>query len=148
MATNDATIAARLQVLRDGLQAAILRHKLIRLDAWTTRRRALAERYRRGLAGLPLQIPAVYHRDHVVVRTPQRDALREHLQRAGIETGLHYPVPLQRQPCLAHLVMDRDSFTRAEQWGREGLSLPAFYGMSDGRVDRIIRTMRELSFSA
>ena len=136
----------------DGLQAAILRHKLMRLDAWRTRRRALAERYRRGLAGLPLQIPAVHHRDHVwhlfVVRTPQRDALRKHLQRAGIETGLHYPVPLQRQPCLAHLVRDRDSFPRAEQWAREGLSLPLFYGMSDGQVDRVIRTMREFSFSA
>ena len=169
--TNDATIAARLRALRshgqsepyihaqvgfnyrmDGLQAAILRHKLMRLDAWTARRRALAERYRRGLAGLPLQIPAVHHRDHVwhlfVVRTPQRDALREHLQRAGIETGLHYPVPLQRQPCLAHLVRDRDSFPRAEQWAREGLSLPLFYGMSDGQVDRVIRTMCEFSFSA
>jgi dTDP-4-amino-4,6-dideoxygalactose transaminase len=76
------------------------------------------------------------------------DALREHLQRAGIETGLHYPAPLQRQPCLAHLIMDRESFPRAEQWAREGLSLPLFYGMSDGQVDRVIRTMREFSFSA
>src|SRR5262249_20705528 len=121
---------------------------LMRLARGPPPHRALGGRYRRGLPALPLQIPAVYHRDHVVARTPQRDALREHLQRAGIETGLHYPVPLQRQRCLAHLVMDRDSFTRAEQWGREGLSLPAFYGMSDGRVDRIIRTMREFSFSA
>src|SRR5262249_19894878 len=81
--TNDATIPRRSGGLRthgqskpyihaqvefnyrrEGLRAAILRHKLLRLDAWTASRRAFADRYRRGLAVPPFKIPAVHHLDH------------------------------------------------------------------------------------
>jgi dTDP-4-amino-4,6-dideoxygalactose transaminase len=125
----------------DGLQAVVLRQKLQRIDGWTGRRKELAVRYQAGLAGLPLAVPAVCHQDHVwhlfVVRLPQRDALREHLSRVNIETGLHYPVPCHRQPCLEHLRMDRNSYPVADRWAREGLSLPLFYGMTEEQVDRV-----------
>jgi dTDP-4-amino-4,6-dideoxygalactose transaminase len=131
----------------DGLQAAVLRQKLRRLDAWTTRRRALAEMLRSGLRGLPLEVPGVHHQDHVwhlfVIRTPFRDELREYLRRANIETGLHYPIPNHRQPCFAHLAMDRESFPNADRWAREGLSLPLFYGMTDLQTQRVIETIRD-----
>jgi dTDP-4-amino-4,6-dideoxygalactose transaminase len=159
--TSDAAAAARLRSLRnhaqsqryvhaelgynyrmDGLQAAVLRHKLRRLNQWTKVRRDLAERYLRGLADLPLTLPSVVNQDHVwhlfVVRTRQRDALREHLGREAVETGLHYPVPLHRQPALAYLNADRKSFPNSDRWANEGLSLPLFYGMTDRQIRHVI----------
>jgi dTDP-4-amino-4,6-dideoxygalactose transaminase len=125
----------------DGIQGIVLRHKLRRLHDWTERRRQLAERYTAALSGLALRIPEVRHQDHVwhlyVVRTARRDALRAHLMQQGIETGLHYPVPIHRQPCLANLPHDPAGFPVAEAWATEGLSLPLFYGMTDAEVDRV-----------
>lgn len=163
--TDDDALDARLRQLRnhgqseryihhdigfnyrmDGFQGIILRHKLARLDDWTTRRRELAERYRAALAGLPLRLPEIRHQDHVwhlfVVRTPRRDALRAHLTAAGIETGLHYPVPLHQQPCLAGLTLDPAGYPVAENWAREGLSLPLFNGMTDAQLDLAAHEVR------
>jgi dTDP-4-amino-4,6-dideoxygalactose transaminase len=131
--TADAAIARRLRALRhhaqteryvhaelgfnyrmEGLQGLVLTHKLPLLDSWTKARRKIALRYHERLAGLPLVLPQIAHSDHVfhlyVVRTAERDQLREYLLRAGIETGLHYPVPLHAQPALARFVSDLHSF--------------------------------------
>jgi dTDP-4-amino-4,6-dideoxygalactose transaminase len=167
--TADAAVAERLRSLRhhgqrqryvhseigfnyrmDGLQAVVLRHKLRLLPMWTERRRELARQYRAALAGLPLDVPEVQHQDHVwhlfVVRTPQRDGLREYLQNAGIECGLHYPVPLHRQPCLEYLVPERDRFPCADRWASEGLSLPLFYGMSMQDLECVAGKIREFFY--
>ena len=164
--TNDEELAARVRCLSnhgqreryvhtdigfnyrmDGVQGAILSRKLRRLDAWTERRRQLARRFQAGLAGLPLELPVVRFGDHVwhlfVVRTPRRKELREHLARANIETGLHYPIPCHRQPCLQHLEMDRNSYPQSDLWTRELLSLPLFYGMTDAQADRVINSIHE-----
>jgi dTDP-4-amino-4,6-dideoxygalactose transaminase len=130
----------------DGVQGIVLRHKLHRLDEWNTRRRRLAAGYAAALAGLPLRLPEVRHQDHVwhlyVVRTPKRDALRRYLQERGIETGLHYPIPNHRQPCLAHLATDPAGFPIAEAWASQGLSLPLFHGMTDAQLDRTVAAIR------
>ena len=60
----------------------------------------------------------------------------------GIETGLHYPVPIHRQPCLAHLDIDRDSYPEADRWANQGLSLPVFVGMSEAQQARVIEAVR------
>ena len=163
--TASAKAAARLRALRahaqtegyihaelgfnyrmDGLQAVVLRHKLRHLDAWTRARKALATRYDSALKGLPLERPQVRHQDHVwhlyVVRTPQREALRAHLHQAGIETGLHYPIPCHRQPCLAHLALDRGSFPHSDRWASEGLSLPLFTGMTEAQFAHVVESCR------
>ena len=159
--TADADAAARLRTLRahaqtqryvhaelgfnyrmDGLQAAVLLHKLKRLDAWTRERKALAARYDEALQGLPLERPQVRHGDHVwhlyVVRTPHRDGLRAHLLERGVETGLHYPVPCHRQPCLSHLDIDRGSFLNSDRWANEGLSLPLFPGLTEVQMGAVV----------
>jgi dTDP-4-amino-4,6-dideoxygalactose transaminase len=164
--TNDEKLATRIRALgnhgqreryvhtdigfnyrMDGLQGLILRRKLRRLDAWTAERKRLARRFQAGLAGLPLELPVVRFDDHVwhlfVVRTPRREELRAHLARANIETGLHYPVPCHRQPCLQHLQMDRNSYPRADRWARELLSLSFFYGMTDAQADRVIGAVHD-----
>ena len=127
----------------DGIQALVLGHKLKRLDGWTDQRRAIAARYAEGLAGTPLRLPEVVHGDHVfhlyVVRTRQRDALRAFLDEQGVQTGLHYPLPLHRQPCLAGLAdPPNDGFPATEDWAGHGLSLPMFAGMTAAQQERVI----------
>jgi dTDP-4-amino-4,6-dideoxygalactose transaminase len=168
--TNDAALAQRVRSLRnhgqreryvhgelgfnyrmDGLQAAVLRHKLKLLAGWTSERKARAEVYDRMLADLPLELPKIVNQDHVwhlyVVRTPQREALRNHLQARGIETGLHYPVPLHRQPCLARFASAKLDFPEADRWANEGLTLPLFVGMSSAQQRHVVSAICEF-FSA
>ncbi len=126
----------------DGIQALVLGHKLGHLDDWTNQRREIASRYAEGLAGLPLKLPEVVHGDHVfhlyVVRTPQRDALKAYLEGHGIQTGLHYPIPLHKQPCFAHMASGEDHFPVAEDYAGTALSLPMFAGMTPDQQDRVI----------
>ena len=90
----------------DELQAAILRVKLKRLSAWNERRREAADFYRKALAASAIKLPEeeewarhVYHL--YVVRTSERDSLKEHLAGEGVETLVHYPVPVHLQPAYA-----------------------------------------------
>jgi dTDP-4-amino-4,6-dideoxygalactose transaminase len=163
--TNDDELAVRMRALRnhgqsqryvhqeigfnyrmDGLQGAVLRRKLPHLAAWTAARKTLAEHYSRRLDGLPLKLPVVRHGDHVwhlyVVRAADRDRLRIHLAERGIETGLHYPVPLHKQPCLSDLPSAQSSFPIAENWADQCLSLPLYTGMTLDDVDYVSDAMR------
>ena len=131
----------------DGIQALVLGHKLKRLDAWTDQRRAIASRYAEALADTPLRLPAIVHGDHVyhlyVVRTEDRDGLRAFLDARGIQTGLHYPVPLYEQPCLAEIAAPpAEGFPVTRDWAGNGLSLPMFAGMTASQQDRVIDGIR------
>ena len=122
--TNDAQIAAHLRRLRNGgqtdryhhaefgvnsrlddLQPAILRARLHWLPRWTAERRAVAARYRERLDGAPVSVPPEADPGHVYhlfpVLSDQREALQAHLNARGVETLIHYPVPVPRQPALA-----------------------------------------------
>lgn len=166
-ATDDAALATALREVReygwrdryvsarvgintrlDPLQAAILAAKLPRLEADNARRQAIAARYDDGLAGLPLEAPRRHpERNHVfhqyVVRTGERDALREHLRGAQIGTGIHYPVPVHRQPAyqgrLAEFPAGLPETTRA---AGEILSLPMYAQLGVGAVDRVVGEIR------
>lgn len=163
--TADARAAKRIRALRnhgqsqryvheeigfnyrmDGFQGLVLTHKLRGLDQQLARRRDIARLYGEQLGGLPVRLPAVCHGDHVwhlyVIRTERRDELRAHLATGGIETGLHYPVPNHRQPCLASLPIDRESYPESDRWANECLSLPIFFGMSDDQVGRVAAAVR------
>jgi dTDP-4-amino-4,6-dideoxygalactose transaminase len=163
--TDDPTIARRVAQLRhhaqseryvhselgfnyrmEGIQALILSHKLRHLDLWTAERRRLARYYLEGLAEAPVELPALGNCDHVwysfVIHTPVRDQLRAHLATRGIDTGLHYPVPLHRQPCFAHLPIERESYPAADRNARECLTLPIFTGMTMQQADRVIGEIR------
>ncbi len=130
----------------DGIQALVLGHKLAHLDDWTNQRRQIAQRYAEGLAGLPLTLPEIVHGDHVfhlyVVRTQQRDALKGHLDGHGVQTGLHYPIPLHKQPCFADMASAQGSFPVAEDYAGTALSLPMFAGLTPDQQDRVIDAVR------
>lgn len=115
----------------DGIQGAVLRVKLRHLDDWTERRRINAGRYVRLLADGPARAPReLGDRRHVwhiyAVRSPDRDALQQHLAREGIATGLHYPIPVHLQPAYADLGYREGDFPVAELAARTVLSLPMY----------------------
>lgn len=127
----------------DGIQALVLGHKLKKLDAWTDQRRVIAARYAEGLKDTPLRLPETVHGDHVhhlyVVRAEDRDGLKAFLEELGVATGLHYPMPLYRQPCLEGIVaLPDEGFPVTEDWANNGLSLPMFAGLTTAQQDRVI----------
>ena len=155
---NDADAAARLKRLRNGgqsdryhhaefgvnsrldeMQAAILRARLSWLPKWTDERRALAAEYRRGLADAALTVPAEHDPGHVYhlfpVLTRDRATLQSHLKERGIETLIHYPVPVSRQPAVASAMPARCPV--ADRVCVEVLSLPLHPGMSIDAVREV-----------
>lgn len=160
--TNDATLAARIRRLRNGgqtdryhhveagvnsrldeLHAAVLAARLPYLAAWTMRRRQLAGFYRAACANAG--IDAIRERDpgHVYhlfpVRSPARDALQRHLAAAGIETLIHYPVPLPAQEAFA--AAQSASAPVAAQAAAELLSLPLHPWLSDAEAASVAEAL-------
>jgi len=126
----------------DGIQGAILRVKLRHLEAWTERRRQVAEWYAAALdpdtVRMPKARPGCRHVYHVyVVRADDRDRLRDVLGRQGIQTGIHYPIPIHLQPAHADLGYHAGDFPVAEQIAREVLSLPIFPEMTRDQVQTV-----------
>jgi dTDP-3-amino-3,4,6-trideoxy-alpha-D-glucose transaminase len=131
---QDAGVNSRL----DDIQAAILRARLPFLGTWTSTRRALAARYRAGLATAPVRLlperdPGHVHHLFVVRSVGDRDALQTHLAQRGIETLIHYPVPIPEQPALAHT--SPAACPLAAQACREILSLPLHHALTVDDVD-------------
>lgn len=161
--TADASLAERVRLLRshgeqpryhhrivgttarlDALQAALLRVKLRRLDARNEDRRRLGAALRAGLAGASVELPgaAFDGGDHVyhlfVVRSHQRDELREHLSSHGVSTAVHYPIPIHRTGAYADLGLGQGSLPVAERLAEQICTLPLFPAMSDAEVERVV----------
>ncbi len=131
----------------DGIQGAILRVKLRHLDAWTEARRAHARAYRELLAGtgvtLPPERPDCRHVYHLfTVQTHDRQRLREALQAAGVQTGIHYPVPIHLQPVYADLGYHRGDFPIAERTAAAVLSLPLYPELSVAQREQVAASVR------
>jgi len=166
--TGDAGLASRVRRLRqygwdelrnaddvgvnsrlDSLQAAILQAKLKHLDSDNDRRAVIAERYNRGLAGLPIETPATRgectHAYHLyVVRCTQRDALQAHLAENEIGTAVHYPVPVHGQHAYAERsVFSKSGLPATENLTGAILSLPIYPELNDDDVDRVIKAIHE-----
>lgn len=168
LVTNDAALAAKARALRDhgqqrkyhhelvgynyrmeGFQGAVLHIKLKYLDEWNTARRAHAQRYVAALSGVPgLGLPLIDHElesaFHLfVIETDQRDAVAEQLKADGINTGLHYPIPVHLQPPYRHLGLKRGSFPVSERLAERCLSLPMFPELTDAQIDYTCARLRE-----
>jgi len=160
---NDPAVAAKLRRLRNGgqtdryqhaefgfnsrldeIQAAILAARLAWLPAWTATRRQLAAEYRAALAGADVFVPPEFDAGHVYhlfpVLSERRDALREHLRARGVETLIHYPVPIPRQPALAG---ERPAVCPvADRVCDQVVSLPLHQGMTRDVVRTIASALR------
>jgi len=164
--TNDESVAERVRMLRnygqsdryhhklkgynsrlDELQAAVLRVKLRHLDEWNEERRELARRYNEALTdcgvGLPVEREGRRHVFHLyVIRSPQRDALREYLRERQIGTQIHYPIPVHLQEAYKELGLRRGCFPVSERLADEVLSIPLFPELSESEVSAVIDAVR------
>lgn len=140
----------------EGIQGAILRVKLRHLEGWTEARRAHARQYSellaRSAAATPFEMPSVRHVFHAyTLRTARRDELQARLLEAGVQTGIHYPVPVHLQPAYADLGYRAGDFPVAERAAREVISLPVFPELGAGRVaevaEKVIRTLASGSYN-
>jgi len=163
--TNDRPLAESLKRLRNGgqtdryrhqdvginsrldeMQAAILRARLPRLRTWTNRRRALAARYRERLVGAAIDVVPECDAGHVyhlfVIRTRQRQELQRHLLERGVETLVHYPVPIPGQPAMRGVTPAECPV--AARACDEVLSLPLHPRLRDDEVDEVAAAVKEI----
>jgi len=165
--TNNAHIAKQARMLRDhgslrkyehafpgynfrmeGIQGAVLAVKLKHLDKWNDQRRLLARKYDERLAGTAFVLPTersearhVYHL--YVIQAEDRDALREYLGQHGIESGLHYPLPLHLQPAYKSLGYKAGDFPVTESVTKNIVSLPMYPELSPEAVDYVAGVLLE-----
>jgi dTDP-4-amino-4,6-dideoxygalactose transaminase len=134
----------------EGFQGAILRVKLRHLDSWTEARRAIVNKYNQLLADsgmeLPTQMPWARHVYHAyTVRTKERGVVQAALEKEGIQTGIHYPVPVHLQPAYADLGYARGAFPHSEKAADEVLSLPLFPEMTDDQIRSVSHALMGLA---
>jgi len=173
--TNDAAIAKTMKMLRDhgqatkyyhdvegyngrmdALQAGLLHVKLNHLAKWNAQRRKNAAEYNRLLASTgagviapfePSWSRAVYHL--YIVRTADREGLMEHLKKAGIGSGIHYPIPLHLQKAYAAMKYRKGGFPVTEKTAEEIVSLPMFPQLTSEQQGRVVNAIVEfVSISA
>ena len=167
--TNNPEFARTLRMLRDwgaekkyhhtlkgfnyrmeGIQGAILRIKLRYLEAWTEARRANASAYMNSLENcgltLPVEAPGNHHVYHVyAVLTQQRQELMETLNSRGIQTGIHYPIPVHLLPAYSDLGYKRGDFPVSERLASQELSLPMFPEMTQHQIAEVSDAIFEFS---
>jgi len=168
--TNDEALAQKVRMLRDhgqsrkyyhemegyngrldAIQAGILQVKLRHLPEWNQKRRQIAARYNEllGEVSTGLVLPfepswsnGVYHL--YVVRTEKRDELQEHLTKAGIGTGIHYPVPVHLQKPYRAMGFKEGDFPVTEKAAAQILSLPMYPGMSLAQQNRVVEEITRI----
>ena len=171
LTTNDDALAKKARLLRthgmqpryyhhvvganfrmDALQAAVLRVKAPHLDAWTEGRRRNAARYRTlfrdagldGRIGLPAESSDRRHiYNQFVIRTPERDGLKRHLDEQGIGNEIYYPVPFHLQPCFENLGYRRGAFPHAEQAAAETLAIPIYGELTEAQQRAVVSTIEQ-----
>ena len=169
--TNDELVAEKVRSIRDSgrikgekylhgvigfterlnnVQAAIGRVQLKKLDDWNERRREIARTYDKHLQGtgdltLPPhgneQLIPAYHL--YVIRSRKRNELRDWLAKRGIETGIHYPVPIHLQPAYQAYGYNKGSFPLSEKLCDEVLSIPIYPSMTSEETTSVIETIQE-----
>jgi len=168
LTTNDDALAAEARALRshgesrryfhdvvgynyrmEGFQAAILRVKLPRLEQWNLRRKELAGIYRRILAGARVELQSegapCERVDHLfVVYVTDRDAVRTRLEERGVQTGIHYPLPVHLQKPYRALGYERGNLPHAESACERVISMPLYPEMSDEQARYAARMLREI----
>ncbi len=164
LVTRDKDIAAKARLLRDwgavekyrhvtlgynyrmdGIQGAVLGVKLKHLASWTAARRRLAERYDAALAGLDVLRPKLDpgHTWHVYAiglpgGSARRDLVRQALKAQGVETGIHYPIPVHLQEAFSSLGHRRGDFPVSERLADSFLSLPIYPELTDDQLAEVV----------
>ncbi|MEC9293655.1 MAG: DegT/DnrJ/EryC1/StrS family aminotransferase [Chloroflexota bacterium] len=130
------------------IQAAIVKFKLDHLKEWTKKRQQIAQQYTTALEKIPdmtapRELPGSNHVFHKYVLNsgPERNCLREHLALAGIETMIHYPSSLNKEPIFSKYVEPESSFPEAERISKEALSLPIYPELTNAEVNYVCESI-------
>ena len=132
----------------DGLQAAILNIKLNYLESWTEKRRAVAEKYIKGLQNVgDIVCPHIKknykHVFHLfVIRTEFRDELKDYLKKAAIDTVINYPTALPLLPAYSKYLYKKEDFPIASEYQEKILSLPIYPEISQSQIEYVIETIK------
>lgn len=134
----------------DAIQGAILGVKLRHLDLWTEARRSNARRYEQLLAnskvGVAREVPGRRHVYHIFsVFHPDRDRLRDELGKEGIQTGIHYPIPVHLQGAYRELGYNAGDFPVTERVASEQLSLPMFAELTNDQIERVSDALHSIA---
>ncbi len=132
----------------DELQAAFLSVKLAHLDRMNKERRRIASIYTNRITNPKIITPSVLKDVEPVwhiyaIRCKERDALEEYLNRKGIETNKHYPIPMHLQECYKDFNISKGDLPIAEEISQTELSLPMYYGMTDDELQYVIEAINE-----
>ncbi len=133
----------------DTIQAAILLVKMKYLDAWNNKRIEIAQKYNKWLSDIdnirtPYREPYNKHIYHqYTIRTNQRNELAQFLKEKGIQTAVHYPIPLHLQKAFSYLGYKEGDFPISEACSKEVLSLPMFPELKDDEVEYVVESIRE-----
>ncbi|MHB1347481.1 MAG: DegT/DnrJ/EryC1/StrS family aminotransferase [Candidatus Humimicrobiaceae bacterium] len=132
----------------DEIQAALLDFKLNKLDEWNLRRRQISEMYVKGLENLPVLLPSSspenVHVFHLfVIRVKQRDKFMKFLSGEGVNTVIHYPIPIHLQPAYKYLNHKKGFLPITERISEEIVSLPIFPDLEDAEVDYVIKSIKK-----
>lgn len=165
--TNDNVLAQKVRAIRnygstikynneykgvnsrlDELQAEFLRIKLPYLNRWNTHRQKSAKLYLEGINNSKIIIPCINSVNesiwHIfIVRTEYRDKLVNYLKDNGIETLIHYPIPIHLQKAYVDLGYKSGDFPVAETISKTVLSLPIWYGMKDDEINYVINVLNQ-----
>jgi dTDP-4-amino-4,6-dideoxygalactose transaminase len=135
----------------DAMQAAILHAKLRHLNEWNGMRRRHAAAYSEALAGAkgvtrPVEKPYAKHVWHLyVIRAGNRDGLKAFLKEKGVDTGVHYPIPLNKQPVYVEMKLCQTPLPVSESCAKGVLSLPIYAEMSDAEVSTVAGLVKEFA---
>jgi dTDP-4-amino-4,6-dideoxygalactose transaminase len=133
----------------DEIQAAILRERLHYLRQWVERRRKIAQKYRLGISHqdvriMPLPSEESRHAHHLfVVTSRRRDELQEYLKKEGVDSLIHYPIPVHFQESCRQLNRDPNGLEHAEEHAATCLSLPCHPGLNDEQIDRVVAVIND-----
>ena len=132
----------------DELQAAFLRVKLKHIDKMTQCRKRIAQRYLSEMDNPDVMMPAIKNGDHVwhifAIHSEKRDEIKEYLSQKGIETNIHYPIPIHLQKSFDSYGLKSGSFPITEWLARTELSLPLYYGMTEEEQSYVIDTINKM----
>jgi dTDP-4-amino-4,6-dideoxygalactose transaminase len=134
----------------EGIQGAVLKVKLKYLEGWTEARRAAAAHYARFFAGSNVRTPeAMPHNRHVyhiyAIRTAARAEWMEALQKQGISSGIHYPIPVHLLPAYADLGYKAGQFPHSERAAAETMSLPMFPELTVEQCQTVATAVKALA---
>lgn len=132
----------------DEMQAAFLSAKLPHLNRMNEDRRRIARRYTEGINNpkviTPYNLPTCVPVWHIYgIRCGERDALKKHLEKNGIGTNEHYPIPIHLQACYSDLNISKGCLPIAEDISATELSIPMYYGMTEEEIQYVIDTINE-----